>query len=41
MSRKNRFEMDMQKRIAGEQHITIKQARKKYVTRPKDMGFLD
>jgi hypothetical protein len=41
MGRKNRMELNMQKIIAKEQHITIHQARKKYVTRPKDMSFLD
>lgn len=41
MSQWTRREKETAKRIAKEQNITIKQAKKKYVTKPKDMDFLN
>lgn len=41
MSRYTRHEKEFGKRIAQENNITFKQAKKKYVTKVKDMDFLN
>lgn len=41
MSRKTRMEKEMAQAIAKTQGISAKQAKKRYVTRPKDMDFLN
>ena len=41
MSRKTRMEKEMAKIVANTHGISIKQAKKKYVTKIKDMDFLN
>ena len=41
MSRYTRIEREMAKQIAKEENISMKQAKKRYVTKAKDMDFID
>jgi hypothetical protein len=41
MSRKRRNEREFASQIAKECNITPRQAKKRYVTRAKDMSFMD